>query len=270
MKPVDAVPGFVAAVAATTPRLLVSVRSLHEAREALAGGADIVDIKEPSRGSLGRADIRVLHEIADDDELYRRAPITAALGDLRDYADLQLATAGLPSALSLAKIGFAGERSRHDWPARFSRVIEARRGHISILPVAYADADRADSPPVGDIVQLAIRTGSPFVLIDTYVKDGRGFWDWLDAETWCQFWKQCRASSVAIAVAGALRAGDLEQFVECPPSVIAVRGAACAAGLRTADIAQDAVARFQQMLKQKFSNNREGALRHSPGCGRRL
>ncbi len=35
--------------------LLVSVRDESEAREALAGGATIVDVKEPGRGPLGAA-----------------------------------------------------------------------------------------------------------------------------------------------------------------------------------------------------------------------
>ena len=33
--------------------LLVSVRSAEEAEIALAGGANLIDIKEPSRGALG-------------------------------------------------------------------------------------------------------------------------------------------------------------------------------------------------------------------------
>ena len=34
-------------------RLLVSVRSAEEAEIALAGGADVIDVKEPRRGALG-------------------------------------------------------------------------------------------------------------------------------------------------------------------------------------------------------------------------
>ena len=37
-------------------RLLVSVRSAAEVGPALAGGADIIDAKEPGRGSLGAGD----------------------------------------------------------------------------------------------------------------------------------------------------------------------------------------------------------------------
>ena len=38
------------------PGLLVSVRSAAEALAALAGGADVIDVKEPNQGSLGAAD----------------------------------------------------------------------------------------------------------------------------------------------------------------------------------------------------------------------
>src|SRR4051812_47948913 len=40
--------------------LLVSVRSAKEVEAALAGGADIIDAKEPSRGSLGAVSPKVL------------------------------------------------------------------------------------------------------------------------------------------------------------------------------------------------------------------
>ena len=35
--------------------LLVSVRNVEEALAALEGGASLIDVKEPSRGPLGRA-----------------------------------------------------------------------------------------------------------------------------------------------------------------------------------------------------------------------
>ena len=44
-------------------RLLVSVVSAREARRALAGGADIIDVKDPSQGPLGAPSPRVLSEV---------------------------------------------------------------------------------------------------------------------------------------------------------------------------------------------------------------
>ena len=46
------------------PRLLVSVRNAEEAIAACCGGADIIDVKEPLNGSLGRASAEVMESIA--------------------------------------------------------------------------------------------------------------------------------------------------------------------------------------------------------------
>ncbi len=60
-------------------RLLVSVRSVEEVREALVGGAHIIDIKEPSRGALGAADADVIRAVAA--EVPPSIPVSVALGD---------------------------------------------------------------------------------------------------------------------------------------------------------------------------------------------
>ena len=44
--------------------LLVSVRSVEEAKDALAAGADLIDVKDPAKGALGMAEA----EIVPDDK----------------------------------------------------------------------------------------------------------------------------------------------------------------------------------------------------------
>ena len=58
-------------------RLLVSVRNAAEAETALAGGATVIDVKEPSRGSLGRVDDATLAEVM---RRGGRRPISAGVG----------------------------------------------------------------------------------------------------------------------------------------------------------------------------------------------
>ena len=45
------------------PLLLASVRSAGEAQVAVAGGADLIDAKEPARGALGAVDADVVSAI---------------------------------------------------------------------------------------------------------------------------------------------------------------------------------------------------------------
>ena len=43
--------------------LLVSVRNAEEAAAALAGGADVIDAKDPAAGALGPVPVQVFREI---------------------------------------------------------------------------------------------------------------------------------------------------------------------------------------------------------------
>ena len=60
--------------------LLVSVRDPAEARDALAGGAAIIDVKEPFAGPLGAASTETIGAIAA--VVGRKAPWTLACGEL--------------------------------------------------------------------------------------------------------------------------------------------------------------------------------------------
>ena len=102
-------------------KLLVSVRSRAEAEAALAGGADIIDIKEPARGALGAADPAVWAEICAC--IGRRAIVSAALGELLSDRTFDLArqTAGL----RFAKIGLAGCHSHRGWMDRWMAAVQS-------------------------------------------------------------------------------------------------------------------------------------------------
>src|SRR5437762_2077635 len=95
--------------------LLVSVRDVEEAEAALQGGAALIDIKEPSRGSLGRADDAVIRSIVA--HVAMRRPVSAALGewsdDKRDLPDAEL---------TYVKWGLAG-CARRDWQSKLRRLL---------------------------------------------------------------------------------------------------------------------------------------------------
>src|SRR6476619_7599830 len=101
------------------PGLLVSVRSASEAITALAGGADVIDVKEPARGALGAADFETLDEIVK--VVRGQAIVTAAMGELADWLDAadNVSSASIPNGISLFKLGLAelglNPRWQHDW-----------------------------------------------------------------------------------------------------------------------------------------------------------
>jgi hypothetical protein len=77
-------------------RLLISVANAAEASDALAGGADIIDAKEPLAGALGAVSVKVLREIHA--AVAGARPVTAALGDASDEATVERAAAAFTAA----------------------------------------------------------------------------------------------------------------------------------------------------------------------------
>ena len=126
-------------------RLLVSVKNAEEAMAALAGGADLIDAKDPAAGALGAVSLDVLRDIHSTVAGLR--PVSAALGDAIDEAANRAhARAYALAGASLVKIGFAGVSSRMRVGDLITAAMRGAAHHADVIAVAYADADRAAQP----------------------------------------------------------------------------------------------------------------------------
>ena len=216
------------------PQLLVSVRDAGEARAALAGGADVVDVKEPARGALGAADPAVWDAVLR--ECAGRAPVSVALGEAVDWEEEDRVPA-VPAGAAFAKLGpfRLGIRSAHrDWDADWAAVrgrFEAAAGRpLPWAAVAYADARPAGAPGPNAVLAAAAPAGCRAFLVDTFVKDGRGLFDHLPDAELAALCAAAKARGLRVALAGSLQIGDVPRAVACGADVVAVRGAACAGG----------------------------------------
>ncbi len=226
------------------PSLLVSVRSVAEARAARAGGADLIDVKEPRRGSLGRADDPTIRSIVT--EVAGERLVSAAMGELLEANPLPEV-----SGLRFVKWGLAGCHSNLRWPQRLAHCGAAarRRSACQAVAVAYADSERADAPPWQEVVAFARERAWPVVLLDTWTKDGRTLLDWMTLPTIRDVCARCREASIQIALAGSLGPPEISVLLDCEPNWIAVRGAACGGGLRDGEIDAAAVRRLVMLLR---------------------
>src|SRR5437667_9340081 len=92
--------------------LLVSVRSVEEAVAATKAGADLVDVKEPSRGPLGMAEAEVVGGVIA--AVGSKVPVSAALGEWSPNATTD-AVWHLELPLSYVKWGLAGYTAHPGW-----------------------------------------------------------------------------------------------------------------------------------------------------------
>ena len=209
---------------ADRPGLLVSVRSADEARIALAGGADVIDVKEPSRGSLGPADAATVAEVVA--VVGGRVPVSVARGDLLERE----LTCGELSGVSYAKVGLAGCGAAADWRWRWRATISRWPAHVAPVAVVYADWRRAAAPSPNDVLAVAIDLGCPALLVDTWDKSAGGLfvhWSPSDVAAFCL---RVRERGLAVVLAGSLQMASLETAVRCRPNLVAVRGAVCDGG----------------------------------------
>jgi (5-formylfuran-3-yl)methyl phosphate synthase len=222
-------------------RLLVSVVSATEAERAVAGGADIVDVKDPGEGALGAPAPRILSEVVR--VVDGAAPVSVALGDLPDLPHTA-ALAARGAALSGAayvKVGLRGMRELDRAVAVMSAVADAIGSDTAVIAAAYADAEALDPPALSPawLPLLVERTGIAGTLVDTFVKDGRGLYGWLSEPELTDLIERTHAAGGSFAIAGQLRLGELRRV---DADLVGVRSAVCRGGDRTAELDTDLVA----------------------------
>ena len=239
-------------------QLLVSVRNVDEAIAAVEGGADIIDVKEPHHGSLGCAAPDVIREIAAALQSIQgvKPPLSLALGELFEWRSGDrdiLRRAVQTAAPQFLKLGLAESMASSDaasWITKWQRVRAAISGHCHWVAVAYADHEKAGSPAVDCVLKAAIDTECQVLLIDTHTKDGTSLSDYLTLGELQSIRQQTSEHGLKLALAGRVTLADLPQLLSIQPDIIAVRGAVCNHGDRTATVCRVLVQQFCAAIKQ--------------------
>lgn len=217
------------------PRLLVSVRSAQEAEIALKAGVDILDVKEPRRGSLGRPSMNVIRDVASFAS--DRVRVSVALGEWFQPVD------DLPGGITWAKLGLGWKQ-----PGTFARWNAVRRqmGSIPLIGVAYADWMRVWGMPF----ERVLHWSTCGILIDTAIKDGRGLLHWHTISHLQRYQRACHQAGLFLALAGSLSLADVKLLAkEVQPDIIAVRGAACVSSSRLASVDPGRIRSLQEALR---------------------
>lgn len=212
-------------------KLLVSVADAEDARAAVAGGADVIDAKDPTRGALAPVRPETLQAIVAAVAGHR--PVTAALGDM--VADHALARQVAGFGLAFVKVGFPTSATAAAAESLAGAVVRDAAGCRVVL-AAYAD--QGLDPWV--VIEVATRVGATGVLLDTADKARPGLLDALDRRALGHWIASAREAGLTAAVAGRLSADDLPVVAELGADVAGVRGAACV-GARAGRVSADRV-----------------------------
>jgi len=233
--------------------LLISVVSADEVGAAVAGNADIVDVKNPREGSLGANFPHVLRRVRELTPA--EVPVSAAIGDVPNLPGMAaLAAAGAAGCgVQYVKVGLLGPRDHDEAFDLLFAVCRAARDEdpaVRIMAAAYADARTTGSLPPLELPAVAAEAGADGCMIDTAAKAGGTLLTELGAAELESFVALCREAGLLCALAGSLRASDVPRLRELAPDIVGFRGAACRGGRRDGGVDRDAVVRLKDLVAQ--------------------
>ena len=233
-------------------RLLVSVRSAHEARLALAGGAAVIDAKEPRAGALGALPVDVVAAIVR--AVDGRVPVSATTGDLPlDPALLAPALAAMAATgVDYVKIGLFGttDLTRLDCCLAhpLARAARGRDGRaVARIAVLMADQGGIDWP-----LRALAAGGFVGVMLDTAAKGAGGLRQAVDAQQLRSFVLQAQTLGLLVGLAGSLGTADILPLQALEPDFLGFRTAVCGAMGRGGDLDPLRLATVEAALRSRY------------------
>ncbi|HIE34452.1 MAG TPA: (5-formylfuran-3-yl)methyl phosphate synthase [Candidatus Altiarchaeales archaeon] len=237
-------------------KLLISPKDKEEAIEAIRGGADIIDVKNPDEGSLGANFPWVIKEIRK--LVPENIEVSATIGDFPNLpGTASLAALGVASiGVDYVKVGLYGINKLEDAIKLSSSVVRAVKDFnkkTRVVISGYADFHRIDSINYSLIPEITRRTNADFAMLDTAIKDGRNIFNFLTLEELRKFVVHSHKNGISVAFGGSLRKEHIETLCDMEVDVIGIRGAVCERNDRRGRISFEKV----QYLRNIIDNYRK-------------
>ena len=229
--------------------LMVSVQDLYEAKQALKGGADIVDVKNLQEALVGSAHPSVVKEIRDEVPSAHHASVTlGVVPDQIGTVSMAVYAAGILDATSV-KVGFMVR----EYNVALETLLAAKEAltgtQTKLIGSLFADNLLYDGGIDPDLmVKLASEGQCDGFLIDTLVKDGRNLFDFIPEERLKEMVLEGKELGMSTALSGHLKMSDLDELSRVNPDIVGVRGAVCQKGDRDSRVHWESVSEFKKQL----------------------
>ncbi|MGJ3704401.1 (5-formylfuran-3-yl)methyl phosphate synthase [Variovorax sp. AFSI2.2] len=208
-------------------RMLVSVRSVEEALLAARGGADFIDLKEPSDGALGGLPVATIGAIVGALRAHGIGlPVSATIGDLPMHAlDRIRAQVDAVGACGVDYVKVGIERGLEAFA-----VLDALAAcEWPVVPVFIADKGLDAA-----LIAHACALDFPGIMVDTADKLAGSLFDAVPMADLRAFVAKVRASGRMAGAAGALRVAHIPLLQALAPDFAGFRSAVCVADRKTA------------------------------------
>jgi uncharacterized protein (UPF0264 family) len=234
-------------------KLLISPKNEKEAAEAIAGGADIIDVKNPQEGALGANYPWVIKRIKEITP--KNLEVSCTIGEAGNLpGSVSLAALGAASlGVDYIKVGLFGVKTPQKAISLLQNVRKAAKDcnpKIKIAVAGYADAKIIGTIDPLLIPEIARKSQVDVAMIDTSVKDGKNLFDHLSFEALKKFVDSVHSFGLVAALAGSLRKQDLPIVFGLGVDIAGLRGAACTNSNRDGQITKKLVRELVEVVRQ--------------------
>ena len=235
-------------------KLLISPTNPTEALEAIAGGADIIDVKNPKEGALGANYPWVIRKIRE--QTPKSIEVSCTLGDVPNLpGSVSLAAHGAASlGVDYVKVGLYGVKTPSEAVFLLKQVKRAAKEcnpKIKVVAAGYADAEKIGTINPSLIPKIARDAEVEVAMLDTATKHGTTLFDYQTPEQLRAFVDASQGFGLSAALAGALRKQDLPAVYDLGADIAGLRGAACTGNDRNkGQITRELVAELAEAVKQ--------------------
>jgi (5-formylfuran-3-yl)methyl phosphate synthase len=235
-------------------KLLISPVDEHEALEAIKGGADIIDVKNPHEGPLGASfpwTIKRIREVTP-----KGIEVSCTLGDIANLpGSVALTATGAASlGVNYVKASLLEIKTPDDAVFLMQNVVKATKRvdpSVKVVVAGFADAKRVKSIDPLLIPKIAKAAECDFAMVDTAVKDGKTLFNFLNPEQLKAFVNETHSYGIKAALAGSLQKEHLPILCGFGVDIAGLRGAACTNQDRVdGRITQQRVQGLVQIIKQ--------------------
>lgn len=224
--------------------MLASVTNQAEAEAAQAGGADIIDLKDPAKGALGALDAGLAAQIVRS--LGKHKPISAAAGSA---AGAPGAIADAAAAMAAAGVDYVKAAFPRGKPAAASvRALGGHAKNIKLIGVLFADEE-----PDLDLLALMAESGFTGAMLDTARKSAGRLLSHMDIAALDRFIGRCRTLGLMAGLAGSIEAPDVPRLLPLQPDYLGFRGSLCRGRAREAAIDPASVRMIRDLIPREIS-----------------
>jgi len=215
-------------------KLLISPKDIEEAK-VLVQDKDVfyIDCKNPSEGSLGANFPWIIKKMKSLIPPNSSQLLSATIGDFPNLpGSASLAALGAAvSGADIIKVGLKGPNTEKEGINLMTKVVKAVKDYdmdIKIVVAGYADRIRMNSSPdFLSIPTIAEKSGSDIAMLDTFIKDGKNLFDFLNVKQLKQFRDKSKELNLEVALAGNLLKDSIPKIKEISPDIIGVRSVVC-------------------------------------------